>query len=237
MLRIVGSLIACGLIACAGCGEKPKVDPSALPLPSGGPITSGRQTATAVLNNDVAPPDLPETDDVGEEPDAVDAVPLEQQSAEPVELKLEGISFVIPGGWKAVKPPNRIIEAEFELPHADGDDHDGRLTLMSSGGDPEEAIATRSAEFNREPGVQPQIEKIKVGEIEATWVDLRGEWKGPSFRPVEPRSDYRMLLVIVPFTSRSAFYAKLTGPQATVAAREQEFRKFIQSAQITRAAQ
>ena len=149
-------------------------------------------------------------------------------------LDQSGITFLVPASWDRVKPQTNIIEAEFELPRVEGDEYDGRLTLMSSGGDPQEVIATRTAEFRQQSGEPPSTEKLSVGNIEASLVDLRGEWKGTSFRPVPPRADYRMLLVIVPFGERSAFYAKLTGPRSTVAAHEAEFREFLRSAKISR---
>ena len=149
------------------------------------------------------------------------------------ELKLEGISFLVPVGWKKVKPDSRIIEAEFELPRAADDEFDGRLTLMSSGGDREEVIATRIGEFKQDPGTAPGRETITIGTHEAILVDIRGEWRGSNFRPLSPpRADYRMVLLIIPFTERSSFYAKLTGPRETIAAHEDEFREFVRSARI-----
>jgi hypothetical protein len=168
---------------------------------------------------------LAESSSSSENPDPVPA---------PQELQLEGIAFVVPGNWQRVKPQTNIIEAEFELPRAAGDEFDGRLTLMSSGGDPQEVIGTRKAEFKMEPGESATTESLRVGDFEATLVDLRGEWKGTSFRPMPPRPDYRMLLFVLPFSERSAFYAKLTGPRTTIAGHEEAFREFLRSARITR---
>jgi hypothetical protein len=194
------------------------------------------------------------TDDIGEPPPQ-DEPPLEDTAvagstptgadtanegrSEPaglqeVDLKDSGITFQVPGTWKRVKPDTNIIEAEYEIPTADGDEYPGRLTLMSSGGAVEETLARRTSEFKFEPGEAPAKETLHVGGIESMLVDFRGEWKGPSFRPIEPRAGYRMLLVVVPFTERSAFYAKLTGPRATIAAHEDEFRDFLKSAKIAR---
>lgn len=169
-----------------------------------------------------------ETPTAGREPATKVAEPQE------LELKDSRITFQVPGEWKRVKPDTNIIEAEFELASAEGDEHPGRLTLMSSGGSSEETLARRTAEFKFEPGEGPSKEVLEVGGIESTLVDFRGEWKGPSFRPIEPREGYRMLLVIVPFTERSAFYAKLTGPRATIAAHEADFREFLKSAKLNR---
>lgn len=151
------------------------------------------------------------------------------------DLALEGISFVVPGDWKKVAPQNRIIEAEFELPRVAGDDYDGRLTLMHSGGDPREVIAIRSAEFRREPGDEAKTENLKIGGYEASLLDIRGEWKGTQSQALAaPRPNYRMLLLIIPFGERSGFYAKLTGPRPTIAEHEDAFKKFIHSATISR---
>ena len=227
------NLFAIGLI-CAwifGCNRAP------------GPVEEvATRTSTAVPNESAieAPQqDEPALDDDNErmavsEASPGSADPAESAGPQPLNLEESGISFTIPGGWKRVTPPNRIIEAEFELPRAAGDEYDGRLTLMSSGGDPQEVIATRTAEFKIEPGEPVGNEKLRIGEFEASLVDLRGEWKGSSFQPISPRPDYRMLLFVLPFSERSGFYAKLTGPRTTISAHEEEFREFLRSAKITR---
>lgn len=178
-------------------------------------------------------------DAVPDEPPPQSEPPLEDETEKTGsrELKLteSGITFIVPEGWKQVKPETNIVEAEFELPRAEGDEYDGRLTLMSSLGDREEVIALRSGEFKPEPGESPSRETVSVGGVEATLVDLRGEWKGPNFRPLNsPREGYRMLFVVVPFGEKSSFYAKLTGPRATIAAHEDAFREFLKSAKISR---
>jgi hypothetical protein len=182
----------------------------------------------------------PAADDAPDEPPPQTEPPLEAESEMPGEtgsheLNLEesGMTFVVPGQWKQVKPETRIIEAEFELPRAEGDEYDGRLTLMSSLGDREEMIGRRTSEFKSEE--PPARESLMIGGIEATIVDLRGEWRGPEFKDTKlSREGYRMLYVIIPFSQNSSFFAKLTGPRATIAAHETAFREFLKSAKITR---
>lgn len=106
--------------------------------------------------------------------------------------------------------------------------------MMSSGGPTEKAIARRTSEFTFEDGEQPAQETIQISGLEATVVDLRGSWSGPSHSPIKARPGYRMMLVIVPFSKESAFYINLTGPRATIAAHEDEFREFLKSAKISR---
>ena len=219
------SLFACLLCAWVlGCEDKPgSVQQAALNKPR-----------DADADDAEGPP--PQSEPPLEEMPVPDAVAGDPAAGDSQELTLEhsGISFVLPGGWKRVKPETNIVEAEFELPRAAGDEYDGRLTLMSSGGLVAETMANRTSEFKFDAGERPSEEKIQISGIESTLLDLRGEWKGPSFRRIEPRADYRMLLVIVPFSERSAFYAKFTGPRATIAAHEDEFLDFLKTAKISR---
>jgi hypothetical protein len=219
------SLIACLLCAwLLGCEDKPgSVQQAALNKPR-----------DAVEPEELPPQSEPPLEDVAVETQEGTAPDTAAGESQDLTLEQSGISFVLPAGWKRVKPETNIVEAEFELPRAAGDEYDGRLTLMSSGGHVSETMANRKSEFKFEEGEGPAEEKIQVSGIESTLLDLRGEWKGPAFRKIDPRSDYRMLLVIVPFTERSAFYAKLTGPRATVAAHEDAFHDFLKSAKITR---
>jgi hypothetical protein len=227
MPRNLWGFIASFCALVAGCSD-PKAPTPVSRAPARGSSADGDfATDTSVATkNDVDAAVATTTDDPADEP----LTPV--SGAEHGELKLKGISFVVPALWKKVRPPNNIIEAEYELPPPDGGEEPGRLTLMSSGGVPQEVIATRAREFTQDSGQGPRVETVKIGDRDATWVDLRGEWKGPVFSPIEPRPDYRMLLVIIPFTEKSAFYAKLTGPSATVTAREEEFREFVRSAKV-----
>jgi hypothetical protein len=182
------------------------------------------------------------TDFVPDEPPPQTEPPLEDEAiaadaSDSRELKLadSGMTFVVPANWKQIKPETNIIEAEFELPRADGDDYDGRLTLMSALGDRQEMIGKRISEFKFDPGESTSQEIMTIGGVEATIVDLRGTWSGPDFRPIKPpREGYRMLYVVVPFGEQSSFFAKLTGPRSTIAAHEDVFREFLKSAKITR---
>ena len=219
-------LLACLLCACVlGCEGKPgSVQQAALKK-----VTDKEPDPAEA--EDAPPQSEPPLEEMPAKDEAAGDTPAGETV---LTLEESGVSFVLPAGWKRVKPETNIVEAEFELPRAEGDEYDGRLTLMSSGGQVSETMAVRKSEFKYDDGEAPIEEKIEISGIESTLLDLRGEWKGPSFRPIEPRADYRMLLLIVPFSERSAFYAKLTGPRATIAAHEDEFRDFLKTAKIKR---
>jgi hypothetical protein len=226
----LGVLCTCA----AGCSSEPgPIEKTAnspiVPAAADAPVDPPPQTEPALDDNAETADSAADSDD-----DSPGPASLEPQV---VNLKESGISFVAPGEWKRVPPQHNIIEAEFVLPHAPGDEFDGRLTLMSSGGLPNETIATKTSEFNMEPGEKPTQEVLSIGGYEAVLVDLRGEWKGPVFQPITPpRGDYRMLLFVIPWSERSGFYAKLTGPRTTIAAYDNAFREFLRSAKITREA-
>jgi hypothetical protein len=222
-LFVGGVLCAWGL----GCSESP--------APVG---KVAKTTWDATTDSAAKPPpdqDEPPLDDGNEGVRVATGDVAAADGFEELELKESGVRFLAPASWKRVTPQNNIIEAEFELPRAEGDEFDGRLTLMSSGGSPQDAIAIRTAEFKIEAGEAPTTEKINVGGYDASLVDIRGEWKGMARQPVPPRAGYRMLLFIIPLGEGSGFYAKLTGPQTTIAAHEESFREFLRSAKITRA--
>lgn len=226
MTRNVWGSLCFGLVLACGC-SKPTDPANVASAPGGAEQAPDRAVETAPDTEIAATaPASQETEHAAD-----DDSPAAQGNGH-VELKLEGIRFRVPGDWRQVKPQTNIVEAEFELPHVDGDEHDGRLTLMFSGGDPDEVISNRTAEFIHDADHPPKLESVMIGETEGRWVDLRGEWKGPSFRPIEPRPEYRMLLVIIPCTAHSSFYVKLTGPQETIAAHEEHFREFVESARL-----
>lgn len=218
----VGCLAAMGLLTVSGCPEKPQ--------PKAPRVATRAVTVEAEAPREsVAPAEIDEP-----ETRLVESAPQEAPAGDEAGvLQLEGIAFAPPPeSWKRIKPRVRILDAEFELPRAEGDQHDARLTLMASGGDPQETISNRVNEF-RHDGTGPFISKMRVAGVEATWVDIRGEWKGPAFERIEPHPDYRMLLVIIPHTGAAAYYLKLAGPAATVAAHEAMFRAFVESAVLT----
>ncbi len=232
VLPIKIALISLACVLLVGCGNGP------------GPIEkiASSSRASGVEEEKVPPQHEPPLEDSEQESkpereQKTDDEPVQTESepsaAQTLELPESRVRFEIPPDWKRVAPQNNIVEAEFELPRVEGDEFDGRLTLMASGGDPQETIANRRAEFNLEPGEPPRQEKIEVAGVEATLVDLRGEWKGMSFRPMPSRAGYRMLLVIVPLPKQAPLYIKLTAPRATLAAREADFLAFLRSARHT----
>lgn len=202
----VAILLLAALMMC-GCVEE---EFAPTPLPTAGTASDGTQKE---------PPEKP----------AADETPAEE-AKETVFKSEGGISFTMPAGWKKVPVKGNIPEAEYALPKVEGDEFDGRLTMMASGGGLEENLKRWQGEFNGAEA--PKVETMMIDGVKASVVDIRGEWKGSSFRPVEPRPEHRLIAVFIPMKGRNDYYVKLTGPKATLAKRDEEITRFLKSASI-----
>src|SRR5687768_17443978 len=74
-----------------------------------------------------------------------------------------------PAKWERVKAASPIIMAEFKLPRAEGDDVDGRLTVMAAGGTIDANVDRWRAQFGGKPTAEVRSE-IKIGEVMVTTV-------------------------------------------------------------------
>ncbi len=205
-------LVLAAFAGCGGSGAQPEA-----PVP----VAAGADGGTAI-SREAAP-------SVG---NVATGDAVASAGVDPVELKLELASFMAPGSWKRVDPPtSRIVDAEYTIPRAAGDDFDGRLTVMAAGGGSEANIERWTSEFMQPAGNSPKIEPLNIDGVQASWVDIEGDWKGSSFAPLpQPRPNQRLLAVIIPLTSRHDLYVKLIGPRQTLADRADEFREFAKSA-------
>ncbi|REK12277.1 MAG: hypothetical protein DWQ37_12515 [Planctomycetota bacterium] len=138
-----------------------------------------------------------------------------------------------PADWVRKQPRTRIVEYEFEIPAAEGDQNDGRLTVMSAGGGVEANIERWYGQFKQPDGgstkEQAKVEKIAVADQEVYLVDISGTFsdrRGP-FAPAVERPDYRMLAAIIPTAGGGDQFIKFYGPAKTVAENQQAFRKMI----------
>lgn len=223
MVRYVCSVVCCVSLVVVGCGER-----------GGGSVAKSPKVESDSASD---ASDKPESSATGDSKTATNETtdkPTEAPLAQ--EVKLEGISVMVPSGWKKVTPANRIIEAEFSIPRVEGDEYDGRLTIMPAGGDNESNIDRWRSEFTKQEDLKS--ETLKVDGLDVTWVDIRGEWRGsmsaPQAKPQGPRGDYRMLAVIIPVSELNSYFIKFTGPKQTLAAQEEAFRTFVKSTHVRR---
>jgi len=144
-------------------------------------------------------------------------------------VMVDEIVLTAPTGWQRKQPSSSFVAAEFDLPHAEGDEADGRMTVSTAGGTVEANVDRWKAQFNPLQEEKPP-ETVEVAGMGVTVVDFSGDFndsRGP-FAPAVKRPGYRMIAAIVPAEGRLHFI-KATGPQKTMAAHADEIQKFIRS--------
>jgi hypothetical protein len=166
----------------------------------------------------------------------------EDKPAEATKFEIgEGkVALTAPAGWKKVQPKTRIVEAEFEVPAAKGDETPGRLTAMGAGGDVEGNISRWVSQFVAPAGeeVKPQIDKLTVDGAEVHVVSLAGTYKDTPGGPFAGgktvlRENYKMLGAIY-ITKNGNYFLKLYGPKTTVSESEKGFRTLVESMKLAK---
>lgn len=139
------------------------------------------------------------------------------------ELKIDA-----PEGWNVVQPRSSMIQAEFALPKAEGDDSDGRLTVMMAGGSIDANVERWKGQF--EDLEEKPIEEIDVAGTKVTLVDFSGTFneRRGMMGPVTKRPGYRMLAAIIAMPD-GLLFVKGYGPKNTMAKHADEFRAFVES--------
>jgi len=151
------------------------------------------------------------------------------------------VSFKSPEGWEKKQPRIRIVEAEFAIPPAKGDEQPGRMTVMGAGGSVEANIDRWVGQFDQPDGSDTKkaskIEKLKVNGQNVHYVDVSGTYRdmpGGPFAGGKPvlREDYRMLAAIIETEKAGNYFFKFYGPKATVAENEKAFRELVVSLNV-----
>ena len=148
-------------------------------------------------------------------------------------------SLLAPGAWVAKKPKTSIVETEFEVPAAEGDEAPGRVTVMGAGGSIEANIDRWKAQFTPPEGADEEdaakVEKKKIAGQQVHLVDLSGNYvdKGPFQAQGVLRENYRMLAAIVETTQGGKrtgnYFIKFVGPAKTVGDNAAGFERMIES--------
>jgi hypothetical protein len=159
------------------------------------------------------------------------------EKSQPVELKLgDGVlNLMVPGDWTKEQPRTNIVEAEFSLKAVEGDDENGRLTMMASGGGAEANIERWKGQFTQPDGAKAEdaakVEEKTIDDMKVHVVDISGNFmdapRGP-FGPKVERKGYRMLAAIVE-TGKGDYFLKLYGPKKTIDANADQFGEMIKS--------
>jgi hypothetical protein len=151
----------------------------------------------------------------------------------------EKLMLTAPASWTKKAPASRIVEAEYAVPPAKGDETPGRLTAMGAGGSVEQNVTRWIDQFVGPGGsaVKPQRDKTTVSGAEIEIVDLIGTYKdspGGPFAGGKPilRENYRMLGAIIQTKDRGNYFLKLYGPKATIDENEKGFQEMVKSLKV-----
>lgn len=177
--------------------------------------------ALALLLNSVCP--LLAADEVAKKTDA--------KAEETTTVKLRDLSLALPKSWSASDQQSQMRLATYFIPAAAGDKEKGELaisTFAGGGGGIAPNLQRWISQFDA-AGRKAAVKKGKAGANEYYIADITGTYQKsvgpPILRKTEPAPGYRMLGVIVVLPSEEVYFLKLTGPDATVKAQAEAFRK------------
>ncbi len=154
----------------------------------------------------------------------------------------DSIKFTATGNWKSVPPRSRMLDAELKIPKVEGDEVDGRLTIMGAGGSIEANIVRWQGQFTQPDGgdtagktkqkaMEIDGQKVNFVDITGTFMDAVG---GPfSGKPKVERKNYRMLAAIIQTEANGNYFVKFYGPKATIDKNEKYFKKMLESLKVS----
>lgn len=140
--------------------------------------------------------------------------------------------------WKAVKPRVRIIDFEFAVQAAEGDEKPGRVTVMGAGGSIEDNIDRWIGQFSQPDGGSSKdaakLDKKAVAGQQVHLVDISGTFddRPPFAGGGVKRPNYRMLAAIIETKQLGKYFVKFYGPAKTVAENKEAFDKMIASLKV-----
>ena len=152
-----------------------------------------------------------------------------QSIKEPTERRIGGVKFEIPTGWEEKAVASSVLLAEFVLP---GDTGPGRLTLSTAGGGTTANMERWKGQFQRGADDPESKETpLTIAGNAATLIEVSGTFSD-TFGGGGPKPHWQLLGVAIPIDAEHNYFIKLTGPRSTIAARRDEFLKFVESARF-----
>jgi hypothetical protein len=149
------------------------------------------------------------------------------------------LALTAPANWTSKPPANRIVEVEFAIPPAKGDETPGRLTAMGATGTVEQNIDRWIGQFVGPGGsaAKPQRDKATISGCTVEIVDLSGTYKDTPGGPLaggKPimRDNYRMLGAIIQTKDQGNYFLKLYGPKATIDENATGFHEMVKSLKL-----
>lgn len=151
----------------------------------------------------------------------------------PQEVKVEGITLMIPADWKQQPPANRLRAAQFVVPAASEGEEPTEMVVSffgGTGGGSSANIERWVGQFDSEGRMAKTTKgQSKLGPY--YFVDVSGTYKmsvgPPILQQTKEVPDARMLGIILEAEGKGNYFLKLAGPEKTVSAQEEALRASI----------
>jgi hypothetical protein len=152
------------------------------------------------------------------------------------DVTIDGLHSRTPSNWVDQKSANPMRVYQFRVPRAEGDSADAEVTIFyfrGQGGSAQANIERWKGMFVAPDGKSiddvTHIDRFKVGDVEATYVDIQGTYKfkaRPMDTQAELKPDYRMLAVVFE-SKKGPYYFRMVGPNKTVTQHKRGFEDWV----------
>lgn len=149
------------------------------------------------------------------------------------------LSYKAPEGWIVEQPTSSMRAAQYKLPKTAGDSEDAVLVLyyfgQGQGGATQANIDRWISQMDQPDGSdskeKAKSETLTVNGMKVTMVDVTGTYSAemaPGSGDFTSKPNYRLRAAVVE-TPKGSYFAKLTGPEKTIAHWDQAFRDYLNS--------
>lgn len=151
-------------------------------------------------------------------------------------VDLDGYTAAAPGAWKAKKLPAKSMRhVQFTLPKAEGDDEDAELAIFKGmSGSVEENHKRWKGQVtppkDKKADDVTKESKVKVGDKEATMLDVSGTYTAPFFDPTfkGKKENFRLLGIQVRLGDNN-YHILVKGPAKTVEKHKKDFEAWLKA--------
>jgi hypothetical protein len=165
--------------------------------------------------------------------------PATTPPSQPAASSAGDLKYQAPAGWVSEPASSSMRVAQYRLPRADGDSDDAQLALFYFGqgqGGSVEANLDRWVNQMVQPDgssskAKAKTETMTVKGLRVTLLDVTGTYNAemsPGSGSRHNSAGYRMRAAVVE-TPKGPYFAKLVGPEKTIAKWDGEFRSYIGS--------
>lgn len=145
-------------------------------------------------------------------------------------VKIGGMSSTTPADWKEEKAGGMRLQ-QFTLPRVEGDKTDGDVVIFKLGGEAKANIDRWKNQFTVAEGKKDDVkeQKMKVGDAEVIYLDVRGTYNSPKFDPKYQgmkMENFRLLGAIFE-TKDGQYQIRCIGPEKTIEKNKKGFEDWI----------